>query len=298
MKAHRLIIAALAFACAAPGEDTVSNAVGSAEQALGVTIGRTVTNGFVFVDGRYLEPPYVVSRRGHTVQINDVVVEQPCPWPIPEAPKVVITTEDPEVPASLTEHSSEFDPEFIRFHVAKRSYLYYHLKLRGKDYSEAMVKAYASLPNVESAKMGRDLNYIEVKYRGGGVGRIRIVPMSRKPKEWTPESLLESLETSRRNYETRLAQGDYFCVGSRMSRTTGTSAGALMTLVPLVEILKASKDAKEVQQRFQAAGWLNWGDHASEAFFTNRTRLTGLAIRLEALKQAAKEKERDAVSFK
>ena len=278
-------------------EDFATNSIHAAEQELGVTNGKAITNGFLFVDGEYVEPPYIVTRRGHTVQINGVVVERPCPWPIPEAPKNVVATEDPKVPNSLNEESSGFDPEFMKYHSAKQSYYYHHLKLRGSDLAQAMAKAYADLPNVASASADVDPTYIDVVWRNGAKESIRVVPFSRKPKVWTRASLLEALEASRINYETRLAQGDYFCVGGKISRTTGTSEGALMTLPVLVEILKTSKDAKEVHEKFQSAGWMNWGEKASEAFFSNRSGLAGLELRLESLKNAAKEKQARENSF-
>jgi len=276
-------------------EDSATNAIFAAEQELGVTNGKPVTNGFVFVDGKYLPPPYVVTRRGHTVQINGVVVERPCPWPIPETPTV--TTEDPQVPPSLTANSSKYETDFVKYLRAKQSYYYEHLQLTGTNFCEAMAKAYAGLPNVERASPDIDPFYVNVVWRNGGKGRIRVVPFSRRSHEWTRASLLETLETRRINYETRLEQGDYFCVGAKMSRTTGTTDGALMTLPTLVEILKTSKDAKEVHQRFQSAGWMNWGEKASEAFFINRSGLADLELRLEALKKSAKEKQAKDNSF-
>jgi len=48
--------------------------------ALGKTVGTPQSNGFVFVEGRYLKPPYTVTRNGNGIFINRVQVEQPFSW--------------------------------------------------------------------------------------------------------------------------------------------------------------------------------------------------------------------------
>lgn len=50
-------------------------------KALGVAKGRPFTAGIVFVNGRYLEPPYVVERWGNGIRINGVpVISQVVEW--------------------------------------------------------------------------------------------------------------------------------------------------------------------------------------------------------------------------
>ena len=51
----------------------------AALEALGSTPGTPQNGGFVFVDGRYLPPPYTVTRHGNGIFINRIQVEQPVP---------------------------------------------------------------------------------------------------------------------------------------------------------------------------------------------------------------------------
>ena len=91
-----LILAVAGFAIAKPFPAVPKEAV----DELGVTDGVPLMNGFVFVDGRYLTPPYTVTRKGNGLFINRVQIEQPVPWtyfnpdaagepaePEPEAPE-------------------------------------------------------------------------------------------------------------------------------------------------------------------------------------------------------------------
>jgi hypothetical protein len=61
-------------------------------EALGSTRGTPSLKGFVFIDGRYIQPPYTVSRIGNGIFINRILVEMPVPWsrfapPPPKADK-------------------------------------------------------------------------------------------------------------------------------------------------------------------------------------------------------------------
>lgn len=296
MKPHTitLIIATLSLPGLVTGTET--NHLTLAVRDLGVTAGKAVTNGFVFIEGRYIEPPYVVSRRGNGVYINEHLIEQPCPWPIPERPRLEIPFEDPKLPAYVDDRTSFHDPELTRYLVAKRDYNFYRLALRGKEFIDAMVKCYSELPFVREVKPEDEVS-IEVTWKGGGKLVIRVVPFGRKPIEWTRESLLARLEANRAMYEARLEKGDFYFLGTIVGRTTGTSESAATFLPRLLEILKTSRNPKEVYQRFQAEGYANWSERAAEAFFSNRNDLEKFEKRVEALKQAEKDKEVKESSF-
>lgn len=49
----------------------------AAVRDLGTTEGIPATNGFVFIDGKYIEAPYIVTRQGNGIFINGHLVEQP-----------------------------------------------------------------------------------------------------------------------------------------------------------------------------------------------------------------------------
>ncbi len=48
--------------------------------ALGVTEGKAQSNGFVFFDGRYIQAPYTVSRRGNGIYVNRFAVLESPEW--------------------------------------------------------------------------------------------------------------------------------------------------------------------------------------------------------------------------
>jgi len=48
--------------------------------ALGVTEGKAQANGFVFFDGRYIQAPYTISRRGNGLYVNRFAVLESSEW--------------------------------------------------------------------------------------------------------------------------------------------------------------------------------------------------------------------------
>lgn len=100
-----MILAIAAVISAGPSASEADTNYIQSVQELGMSKGRPVTNGFVFIDGKYIEPPYLVARPGHGIFINDHLVDRPCPWPIPEKTQPTIPAEDPEMPATITDKS-------------------------------------------------------------------------------------------------------------------------------------------------------------------------------------------------
>lgn len=76
MKKHVLwfILVVMCVVCARA--EVTSEAI----TALGVTEGKAQANGFVFFDGRYIQAPYTVSRRGNGIYVNRFAVLESSEW--------------------------------------------------------------------------------------------------------------------------------------------------------------------------------------------------------------------------
>lgn len=270
--------------------DAVNYDEESAIRELGVIEGGAITNGFVFIDGKYIDPPYIVSRRGTGICINGHLVEQPCPWPIPEKSiPVVPLTEDPKMPESITRNTSQYDKELIKYLGDKKAY--YRSKYGEQQMVKLMVKVYEELPCVLKAKAGQDENYVTVTWADGNTMNHRLILPKRKSTEWTRDSILKRLEKYRANYEDHLNKGGYYFLGAAHGRMTGTIVGAKIILPVLLPALKTSKDAKEVHQRMQEAGLVFMDERACEAFFTHREIPKELENRVEALNKGEKSND-------
>ena len=77
--------AALAVACAADAAPAFKSSFAAppaeAVRALKATVGKPFSSGYVFVDGKYVKPPYKVERYGNVIRINGIqVTDQVVPW--------------------------------------------------------------------------------------------------------------------------------------------------------------------------------------------------------------------------
>lgn len=159
-----MVVVGVAFrAAAATGEEAAPEALpqgaataaaadleASAIEALGVVEGKPIDSGFVFIDGRYVEAPYTVSRRGRQIFINDVLIYQWPEWPLMDRH----VREDPGPPPKEYEKLTSFaeiieDKEWLNSHLyQKRRYLYEHFP--EKEANEKMMEYYRQCPFVAS----------------------------------------------------------------------------------------------------------------------------------------------------
>jgi len=81
-----VLVACFAAACvraAAPvgGIGQIPRVAPSAVAALGQAKSAPVREGFLFVNDRYVKPPYTVGYQGNAIVINDMLIDKPLPWP-------------------------------------------------------------------------------------------------------------------------------------------------------------------------------------------------------------------------
>ena len=96
----------LAGTVVATPEDDHADAI----RVLGVSNIVVKNPGYFFYGGEYVPPPYTVTREGDFLKINGRYIRFFCKWPPPKFRKWHVTHKMPEVPPSVTEKTSEFDP--------------------------------------------------------------------------------------------------------------------------------------------------------------------------------------------
>jgi len=183
-----MVVVGVAFrAAAATGEEAAPEALpqgaataaaadleASAIEALGVVEGKPIDSGFVFIDGRYVEAPYTVSRRGRQIFINDVLIYQWPEWPLMDRH----VREDPGPPPKEYEKLTSFaeiieDKEWLNSHLyQKRRYLYEHFP--EKEANEKMMEYYRQCPFVASARYVPEWGHVEIITKSGKKENINL----------------------------------------------------------------------------------------------------------------------------
>ncbi|MBN1513078.1 MAG: hypothetical protein JXB13_13770 [Phycisphaerae bacterium] len=214
------------------------------EDELGVRVGEPLDSGFVFFDGRYLEPPYVVSRRGMAVFINDAMVQPPfLSWPLPvEDP--ILGASDPPIPDGLARTTSPFDPTVLEYVRQKAEHL--GKSLGHNEAIAAMAEAYRSLPCVESARVDDvDSEIVVVNWRDGTSQNVRIFPPTGRRIRWDKPTLIEHLDERCRYWEMRLGKGDVYFFSSEGGPYTGGPSFVEQTFPRILSILRSSESESD-----------------------------------------------------
>ncbi|MDK1031837.1 MAG: hypothetical protein QGD94_07520, partial [Planctomycetia bacterium] len=234
---------------AASGQQT-SNKEKEAEaevlKEFGEKAGKPIDSGFVFFDGRYLDAPYIVRRRGLKVFINDAVVFECSQWPLPD----LTAKKDPGFPEGLTEkHSLEdlWTKEGPWKGHSSRKYLYLHQHFPEDVAIKKLAEYYKSLPFVKSVTYHDRVSLrIEQKNGGGAVADVGApTPGSVSSGEFTKKDVLERLKRRRQRFEKHLKTwGCYFFFSNGQKLSLGPRKSA-NDLNLIVEILRSKKPKKE-----------------------------------------------------
>ena len=185
MRSSFILIGAFLFSTsvrATPEEDHAD-----AIRALGVTNIVVKNPGYFFYDGEYIQPPYVVTREGDFLKINGRYIRFFCKWPQPERRKWHVTHKMPEVPSSVNEKTSWFDPVVRRYQDDCFDYwLTTHEADDCSSGSAVVVAGMLKLPCVKDAYIDADGNPTFVWTDGGDPMRCNYTFMASNPSWWDP----------------------------------------------------------------------------------------------------------------
>mgnify|MGYP001492358981 FL=1 len=208
--------------------------------SLGTKEWPAIMNGVVFFNGEYIPPPYTVSRVESVIFINGRRIDSGMVWPPPKAaPPDPVPDADPVMPSTITERTTNFDSDYIKYVSDKRQYLFARF---GQDKGiELMVGVFQEMPCILKAE--RDATSpvgIVLVWKSGKVSHVDLVPPSRKPDNMTKEQALEIMDRLCEIYVRGLEGNNYFMFG-RMTRR-GLPVAFKRTLIPLADAMHAAKD--------------------------------------------------------
>ena len=206
--------------------------------ALGVTTGVPQRGGFVFVDGKYLPPPYTVTRRGNGIFINRIQVDQPVPWAAPapkDAPKKL--DEDGDFEVAEEEDAEEVvgadDGDELLFGDAQGGKAEAHAIDALFD-DVAPVKKKAPAPKVPPpARAAAD------------------APLSNKQQA---DELKVKLDALRKQYEAALGRGEIYFFAQQHSRVNGTLGSAKALFAVLPSALRYAQSPQDLMARLNQGG--------------------------------------------
>ena len=247
------MVAKAAFAVVVALSCGVSHAIEipkASGKALGVTRGRSFDAGLVFINGKFIEPPYVVERWGVGICINGT----------PAVPQVIDWSEflktQPGVKVTKTETPAYTPPV-----------------------SEAQVEP--SYDDVDSSL--DDLFDDEPKTKKKPKPAARPVHVPRKPTttvtysldgEFVPnaatKTLVSRINAVRTEIDKVLRSGGFICFGDRYARVSGDQRAAMIFLDKIPEIMRRSEKPESFKAAVRSANLVYLTDAVCNDLFRNR----------------------------
>ena len=250
-------------------------------KALKVTRARPFSAGAVFINGKYVEPPYVVERWGTGIRINKIPVTgqivdwneflktqagvrqekkniaAPDPSPVPAAPAAqpadASSSVSDDVDASSLDDLFDDDPK----------------PARGKP---AVKPAAVSRPAVPAAPRTVVSYVLEGEFK-----------MNEESK-----ALRDRINAVRTEIDRILRSGGFICFGDNYSRVTGDKRTFLRLLDALPELQQRSRTLESFRAGVRTANLVYLNEVLCEELYRNRVDYRKLKERREKLKSAQK----------
>lgn len=244
-------------------------------EALKTKPGTPVTSGWVFIDGKFLYPPYRVERYGNVIRINGIQVSGPIvQWSdflaAQEGSKIEKTVAAPESDNSTVagteveekEESSNLDSVLD--------------DLFADDGDEPDKK---STKKDVAKKPPKPAVTYSIKFEGEFAMNEKV------------EELLKKIENYRFRIERLLATGGYCCFGSRHSALTGDEGAAKFLMARLPEAMRDSGSLAQFSAKMKASGVKFFSSVMLQEFFQHRTDFPRLLLRRRRLEEREKWNE-------
>ena len=215
-------------------------------KALGVTRGKPFSTGAVFINGKYLEPPYVVERWGTGIRINSIFVTgQIIDWSefvkTQKSAKPVKETETVMVPVVTTEPATESSTDSA---------------------DSSLDDLFDDAPKKPAKKTTRltqtTREVVSYTFEGDFV-----------PND-ASKALLTRINAARTEIDRLLRMGGFICFGESYSRVTGDARTLREMLGKLPELMQQATDAVDFSDRARDAHLVYLNEVLREELYANR----------------------------
>ena len=262
------MVLAAALACMFAAEAAFQPPPKAAVKALKITRGKPFKSGVVFIDGKYIPPPYTVERYGIVLRVNGIQVTGPVvPWE-----DFIKTQEGVKVSTTTTAPAETAAP----------------------------VQPPPPAPTVVDDDPLADL-FDDEPVAKKAPKKPSYTPRPRKPVTTTTYSfdgqfvhndaskaLVQRINQSRTELDVLLRKGGFACFGSAYSRVTGDSGATKSILASLPELMRTSHDQGAFSAGMRAAGLVYFPEALNRELFQSRVDYLKLMERRKAIEDDEK----------
>jgi len=254
-------MAALCIWCVPAAPEAVP---GEALKALQVARGKPCNNGLVFMDGKYIPPPYVVKRYGTAIMINDIQVTAPLiPWEefVKTQSGATVTRNEnkPEEPAPEPEPEPEVEEE--------------------DDDDDPLADLFDDDPKPAKKKSAKKT------IRKRRPAKPTVTTTYTLEGDFVPneasKALLERINHARTDINTKLLRGGFFFFGSEYPRVSGEAREAKRLLSKLPDMMKRSSSGAQLLAEARQNGFSYITEPIAAGLVRNRYMYTQIERHLK-----------------
>ena len=263
-------------------------------KALGVTRGKSFSSGAVFVNGKFLDPPYVVERWGTGVRINKTpVTGQVVSWNefLKTQPSVKVTKVEPkdEAPAPVAEEPAETNAVVEAAEapapadsIAKAESLdeiFDEGEDKPKDEGKAKDEGEGEKPAKDEGEEAKQKPKAKAKV-------VYSIDGPFVPNE-ASKALVTRINAARTEIDKHLRSGGFIFFGDKYARVDGDSRALQDLLSKLPEVQMNAKDVEDFCTKTRAAQLDYFNEVLRWELYRNRVDY----LKLRKLREQMKEKD-------
>ena len=264
---------------------------------LGTASGTPQPGGFVFIEGRYIPPPYTVVRKGNGIFVNRIQVAQPIPWSRVEGGE---SAPQPQ-PQPKADADGDFEEVSEEPAVAPPPA---PAPVPAPVPVPAATPAPARSPSIDDL-FADDEEEVKPPPARPVAPVVQTLPKKKeKPADAAPlpplskERLKENLDKLRLRYETALSRKEILFFSYGHTSISGNSGAARTLIGVLPTALRASTSPDDLLLRLRAGGVYFLDLATARMLYRNKLTFPQLQLRLEKIKKEeeleAKERQRRA----
>ena len=241
-------------------------------KALGVTRGRAFSSGAVFVNGRYLETPYVVERWGTGIRINST----------PVTGQVVDWTEFLKTQSGVKVEKKEAAPTPVQAAPAQPA-----AAASAADEMSSLDDLFDDDPKPKKPTVVRKPVAVPVTPRSAKPTVTYVLEGEFRPNEES-KALLKRVNAVRTEIDRILRSGGFICFGDSYSRVAGDKRTFMQLLDALPELQQRSRTLESFRAGVRAANLVYLNEVLCEDLYRNRAAYRKLKERRERIQSDRK----------
>lgn len=264
-----LLVVAVAAAGVAAAFEAVPK---DAAKALGRTRGKPFTSGLVFINGKYIDPPYIVERWGTGIRINSIpVTGQVIDW------SEFVKTQDP---SKLEKTSAEPAP------AAPAAPAYTPPAKETKSDADALDDLFDDDPAPKKPAAGTSSSaYSRPAPSRPKPAAPKYVLSGEFVKNDASKSLVKRINDLRTEIDGILRRGGFIFFGDGYSRVAGDARTAESMLESLPELMQRSQNVDALRSGIRSAHMVYLNEVLSAQLFSNRVDYRRLKDRRQQIKK-------------